>query len=59
MKVIRTFLAVEGEGVWSGVAEGGTDWSSELEGEGDSPAVAEGTGVGDSCAATIATQATQ
>lgn len=59
MKLIRTLLAVEGEGVCSGVAEGGTDCSGELEGEGDSPGVDEGAGVGDSCAAVIATQATQ
>lgn len=59
MKLIRTLLAVEGEGVCSGVAEGGTDCSGELEGEGDSLGVDEGAGVGDSCAAVIATQATQ
>ena len=63
MKLIRTLLAVEGEGVCSGVAEGGTDCSGELEGEGDgdgdSLGVGEGAGVGDSCAAVIATQATQ
>ena len=59
MKLIRTLLAVEGEGVCSGVAEGSTDWSGEAEGEGDSPAVGEGAGVGDCCAAVIATQITQ
>jgi hypothetical protein len=59
MKLIRTLLAVEGEGVCSGVAEGGTDCSGELEGEGDSLGVGEGARVGDSCAAVIATQATQ
>ncbi len=59
MKLIRTLLAVEGEGVCSGVAEGRTDCSGELEGEGDSLGVDEGAGVGDSCAAVIATQATQ
>ena len=59
MKLIRTLLAGEGEGVWSGVGEGGTDCSGELEGEGDSPGVGEEVGVGDSCAAAIATQATQ
>lgn len=59
MKLIRTLLAVEGEGVCSGVAEGGTDCSGELEGEGDSLGVDEGAGLGDSCAAVIATQATQ
>jgi len=59
MKLIRTLLAVEGEGVCSGVAEGGTDCSGEFEGEVDSLGVGEGAGVGDSCAAVIATQATQ
>ena len=42
MKLIRTLLAGEGEGVCSGVGEGGTDCCGEIEGEGD--------GVGDSCA---------
>ena len=59
MKLIRTLLAVEGEGVCSGVAEGNADWSGELEGEGDSPRIGEGAGTGDSCAAAIATQARQ
>ena len=64
MKLIRTLLAVEGEGVCSGVAEGNTDWSGEPKGEGASAAVGEGAGgegaeVGDSCAAVIATQAMQ
>ena len=59
MKLIRTLLAGEGEGVCSGVGEGGTDCSGEIEGEGDSPGVGEGVGVGDSCAAAIATKATQ
>ena len=63
MKLIRTLLAVEGEGVCSGVAEGNADWSGELEGEGegegDSTGVGEGAGVGDSCAAVSATQAAQ
>ena len=61
MKLIRTLLAVEGEGVCSGVAEGSTDWSGELEGEGegDSTGISEGAGVGDSCAAVIATQRKQ
>ena len=58
MKLIRTLLAGEGEGVCSGVGEGGTD-CSEIDGEGDSPGVGEGVGVGDSCAAAIATKATQ
>ena len=53
MKLIRTLLAGEGEGVCSGVGEGGTDCSGEIDGEGDSP------GVGDSCAAVIAAKATQ
>jgi len=39
--------------------KGGTDCSGEIEGEGDSPGVGEGVGVGDSCAAAIATKATQ
>ncbi len=55
MKLIRTLLAGEGEGVCSGVGEGGTDCSGEMDGERDSP----GVGVGDSCAAAIATKATQ
>jgi len=59
MKLIRTFLAGEGDGVCSGVGEGGTDCSGEIDGEGDSPGVGEGIGVGDSCAAVIATKATQ
>ena len=48
---MRTLLAGEGEGVCSGVGEGGTDCSGEIDGEGDSPGVGEGVGVGDSCAA--------
>ncbi len=59
MKLIRTLLAGEGEGVCSGVGEGGTDCSGEIEGEGDSPGIGEGVGVGDSCAVAIATKATQ
>jgi hypothetical protein len=59
MKLIRTLLVGEGEGVCSGVGEGGTDCSGEIEGEGDSPGVGEEVGVGDSCAAAIATKATQ
>jgi hypothetical protein len=59
MKLIRTLLAGEGEGVCSGVGEGGTDCPGEIEEEGDSPGVGEGVGVGDSCAAVIATKATQ
>lgn len=59
MKLIRTLLAGEGEGVCSGVGEGGTDCSGEIDGEGDLPGVGEGVGVGDSCAAVIATEATQ
>jgi hypothetical protein len=59
MKLIRTLLAGEGEGVCSGVGEGGTDCSGEIAGEGDSSDVGEGVGVGDSCAAAIATKATQ
>lgn len=59
MKLIRTLLAGEGEGVCSGVGEGGTDCSGEIDGEGDSPGVGEGVGVGDSCAAAIATKMAQ
>ena len=54
---MRTLL--EGEGVCSGVGEGGTDCSGEIEGDGDSSGRGEGVGVGDSCAAAIATKATQ
>ena len=56
-KLIRTLLAGEGEGVCSGVGEGIIDRSGEI--EGDSSTVAEGAGVGDSCAAAIATKAVQ
>ena len=56
---MRTLLAGEGEGVCSGVGEGGTDCSGEIEGEGVSPGVGEEVEVGDSCAAAIATKATQ
>ena len=56
---MRTFLAGEAEGVCSGVGEGGTDCPGEIEGEGASPAVGEGIGIGDSCAAAIATKTTQ
>jgi len=59
MKLMRTLLAGEGEGVCSGVGEGGTDCSGEIEGEGDSPDAGEGVGVGDSCAAAVAAKATQ
>ena len=55
MKLIRTFLAGEGEGVSSGV--GDTDCSGEIEGEADSPDLGEGIGVGDSCAAAMAIKA--
>ena len=57
MKLIRTLLAGEGEGVCSGVGEGGTDCSGEIDRGGDSPG--DGVGFGDSCAAAIATKATQ
>jgi hypothetical protein len=53
--LIRTLLAGEGEGVCS---EGGTGCSGEIEGE-DSPGVGEEIGLGDSCAAEIATKRTQ
>ena len=56
---MRTLLAGEGEGVCSGVDEGGTDCSGEIEGEGDSSGVGEGIGVGDSCATAIDAKATQ
>ena len=59
MKLIRTLLAVEGEGVCSGVSEGDTDCSGDIEDEGDSPGVAEEIGPGDSSAAEIATKRTQ
>src|SRR5258705_13718022 len=59
MKLIRTLLAGEGEGVCSGLGEGGTDCSGEMEGEGDPPGVGEEVGVGDSCAVAVATKATQ
>ena len=59
MKLIRTLLAGEGEGVCSGVGEGGTDCPGEIDGVGDSPCAGEGVGLGDSCAAAIATKATQ
>jgi hypothetical protein len=50
MKLIRTLLVGEAEGVCSGVGDGGADCSGEIEGEGDSPSIGEGAGVGDSCA---------
>ena len=59
MKLIRTLLAGEGEGVCSGVGEGGADCSGEIEGKGDPPGVGEEVGIGDSCAAAVATKATQ
>ena len=59
MKLMRTLLAEEGDGVCSGVGEGGTDGSGEIEGERDSCGGVEEVGVGDSCAAAIATKATQ
>ncbi len=58
MKLIRTLLAGEGEGVCSGVGDRDTDCSGEMDGERDSPGVGEGVGVGDSCAAAIATRMT-
>lgn len=58
-KLIRILLAGEGEGVCSWVGDGGTDCSGEIEGEGDPPGVGEEVGVGDSCAAAVATKATQ
>jgi hypothetical protein len=58
-KLIRTLLAGECEGVCSRVGEGAIDCSGEIAGEEDSPGVGEGVGVGDSCAAAIATTAMQ
>jgi len=49
-KLIRTLLAGEGEGVCSGVDEGGTDCSGEIDGDGDSPCIGEAVGGGNSCA---------
>ena len=40
MKLIRTLLAGEGEGVCSGVGEGGTDRSGEIDGEVPEPSAA-------------------
>ena len=59
MKLMRTLLAEEGDGVCSGVGEDGTDSSGEIEADGDSPSVGEGVGVGDSCATAIAAKAMQ
>ena len=56
---MRTLLAGEGEGVCSWVGEGTIDCSGEIEGEEDHSTVAEGIGVGESCAAAIATKAMQ
>ena len=56
---MRTLLAGEGEGVCSGVGEGGTNCSGEISGERGSIGVGEGVGVGDSCAAAIATKMAQ
>ena len=56
-KLIWTLLAGEGEGVCSELGEAGTDCSGEI--DGDSSTVGEGAGVGDSCAAAVATKATQ
>jgi hypothetical protein len=52
-------LTGEGEGVCSGVGEGGADCSGEIEGEEDSAIVGEEIGLGDSCAAAVATRTTQ
>ena len=49
----------EGEGVCSGLGEGGTDCSGEIDVDGDSPSISEGVGGGDSCAAAVATKAAQ
>jgi len=58
MKLMRTLLAEEGDGVCSGVGEGGTDSSGEIDADGDAPSVGEGVGLGDSCAVAIAAKAT-
>ena len=49
----------EGEGVCSGLGEGGTDCCGEVDVDGDSPSIGEGVGEGDSCAAAVATKAAQ
>ena len=59
MNLLRTLLAEVGEGVCSGVGEGGTDSSGEIEADGDAPSGGEGVGVGDSCAAANAAKAMQ
>ena len=59
MKLIRALLTGEGEGACSAVGKGTMDCSAEIDGEGDSPDIGEGAGMGDSCAAAIATKATQ
>ena len=59
MKLMRTLLAGDGDGVCSGVTEADADCSGEIEGDGDSIGVGEGVGVGGSCAAIVATNATQ
>ena len=59
-KLIRTLLAGDGEGVCAGVTDGvGADCSGEVEEEAGTPDVGAGLGVGDSCAAVIATKAKQ
>jgi hypothetical protein len=58
-KLIRTLFAGEGEGVCSAVGDSVATCSGEIDGEAGSPTIGEGVGVGDSCAAAIATQATQ
>ena len=58
MKLIRTLLAGEGEGVCSGVGEGSRVCSGEIDGEGDSSGVGEAVCAGNSCAAAIATRMT-
>ena len=54
MKLMRTLLVGEAEGVCSGLGRGVTDSSGHIEEAGDSSGIAEGVGVGDSCAAAIA-----
>ena len=56
---MRTLRAGGGEGVCSGLGEGAIGCCGEIAGERDSTGVGEGVGVGDSCAAAIATKMAQ
>src|SRR5436309_13413030 len=55
-KLMRTVLAGEATGVCSGASGGEGDPSGEINGAGDSAGITEEVGVGDSCAAAIATK---